>query len=158
MGWARRVPIVFGIPAETLWTGAVAVVVALLGSGALVAWLNRSKTDAEAHLTDAQRQQLQDDIADGLRRDLLDADKHCDERIKLLEAARELDRQQCDAKLAAMLRRIEELEAWGKAREVEHCDRTQRLEKKVSELETLLADSEAEKMAIIEDMRREYES
>lgn len=145
---------VFGVqlsPGE-LWSGLVTIVVAVAGSGALVAWLNRSKTNADAHLTAAQRQQLQDDIADGLRKDLLDADENCDKRIKRLEAEREADRLQCDAKLAALAEKLAALELWGKQAERESCERTSNLQEQVRTLQAALADERDLRLAREEEL------
>lgn len=131
------------IPTETLWTGAVAIITALLGSGALVAWFNRG-------MTDAQRQQLQDRIAAGLRADLLDADTNCDKRIKLLEAAREQDRRECDERLKALEQKLDKALAWGHKAEAESCEARKQMQAEIDGLRQEVAVYRDAQMADLE--------
>lgn len=133
------------VPAETLWTGVVAIITALLGSGALVAWLNRG-------MSEAQRQQLQDKIAAGLRADLLDADTNCDKRIQLLEAGREKDRKDCDERLRALEQKLDAALAWGHKAETDSCEARKKMQAEIDQLRLALADERELRIAREDEM------
>lgn len=122
------------IPAETLWTSVTAIIVALLGSRLWDAISGRGKAKADAGLTDAQRQQLQDDIANGLRQDLQDADEHCARRLRMLEEQAERDRQECNRRLAALEKKLADTINWGEGLNKEACEARKAMQAEIDRL------------------------
>lgn len=163
------------IPAETLWTGVVTLIGALLGSGVIVAYMNRRKTSAEAlHegadaakvITDAAREavelhaqvweqrliQAKTDCMELVKRAVAESEQRCEERA--LE--RKLERDQAfRIEKEARDEEIRQLREYAAFQVKEACERTTRLETKVTDLTELLNAREEELAEIVRGIERE---